>query len=215
MDIGRPSTGPESRPPTTNIMAEDITQLLDSVRAGDKEAESRLISLVYAELRAIASRQIHRERTGHTLQTTALVHEAYVKLFAQPQQSWKDRVHFFAFASQVMRHILIDYARTKFAGKRGGGSKVVPLDEALIISEDRLEELLILEDALAKLEHHDSRVTQVVVMRFYGGLDIEEIADFLQVSVRTVKRDWKYGRTWLKAELSPKGAHVIEQPRSS
>jgi len=196
-------------------MSEDITQLLDSVRAGDKDAESRLISMVYAELHVIASRQIQRERTGHTLQTTALVNEAYVKLFAEPQENWKNRVHFFALASQVMRHILIDYARTKFAGKRGGGAKFVPIEEALTISEDRLEELLILEDALTKLEHHDSRVTQVVVMRFYGGLDVDEIADYLQVSVRTVKRDWKYGRTWLKAELSPKGAYVLERPRPS
>ena len=196
-------------------MAEDITLLLNHVRCGDKDAESRLISLVYDELHTIALRQIHRERCGHTLQATALVNEAYVKLFSRPQGDWKDRAHFFAIASQVMRHILIDYARASLAGKRGGGTALLALDEALVFSEDRLEELLVLEDALVRLERHDPRVIQVLVMRFYGGLNLEEIAHVLQVSIRTVKRDWKYGRAWLKADLKPGGGREPEPSRSN
>lgn len=195
------------------VVAEDITLLLNHVRSGDKDAESRLISLVYDELHSIASRQIHRERSDHTLQATALVNEAYVKLFAQPQGDWKDRAHFFAIASQVMRHILTDYARASLAGKRGGGLPLLPLDEAIVFSENRLEELLVLEDALARLELHDARVIQVLVMRFYGGLKLEEIAHVLQVSPRTVKRDWKYGRAWLKADLNPASDHEPEPSR--
>jgi RNA polymerase sigma factor (TIGR02999 family) len=196
-------------------LPEDITLLLNSTRAGDKDAESRLISLVYAELRHIAARQLHRERPGHTLQTTALVNEAYVKMFTSSQTTWKDRAHFFGFAAQVMRHILIDHARTHLARKRGGGTRLLPLDEAIVVSPDRLEELLVLEDALLNLEQHDPRVGRVVVMRFYGGLDVDEIAYVLQISTRTVKRDWNYGRAWLKAELTSKAGNELQGPRSN
>jgi RNA polymerase sigma factor (TIGR02999 family) len=187
-------------------VSDEITQLLRNVRAGDKAAESRLIELVYGELREIAARYLRRERRGHTLQATALVNEAYVRLVALRETDWKSRAHFFAVAAQVMRHILVDYARNRLSEKRGSGQPAMPLDEALTFSDDRLEQLLVLEDALQKLEVHDARANQVVVMRFYGGLSTDEIAEVLQVSVRTVKRDWNYGRAWLKSELGPRPA---------
>jgi RNA polymerase sigma-70 factor (ECF subfamily) len=183
-------------------MAEDVTQLLKSLRTGDKKAESRLIALVYDELRTMASRFMRRERADHTLQTTALVNEAYLRLVVQRETDWKDRAHFFGVAAQVMRHILVDYARGRLSGKRGGGMANIPLDDALVISEDRLEDLLVLDSAFQKLEEEDPRATQVVIFRFYGGLTVEEIAEVLRISPRTVKRDWNYGRAWLRAELS-------------
>jgi RNA polymerase sigma factor (TIGR02999 family) len=185
-------------------VAENITQLLRDVRTGDKNAEARLIELVYDELHEIAARNLRRERPGHTLQATALVNEAYMRLTSLKETDWKSRAHFFAVAAQVMRHILVDYARNRLSEKRGAGLPALPIDEALTFSDDRLEQLLVLEDALQKLEIQDSRANQVVVMRFYGGLSMEEIAEVLQVSARTVKRDWNYGRAWLKSELGPK-----------
>jgi RNA polymerase sigma factor (TIGR02999 family) len=185
-------------------VAENITQLLRDVRTGDKNAEARLIELVYDELHEIAARNLRRERPGHTLQATALVNEAYMRLASLKETDWKSRAHFFAVAAQVMRHILVDYARNRLSEKRGAGLPALPIDEALTFSDDRLEQLLVLEDALQKLENQDSRANQVVVMRFYGGLSMEEIAEVLQVSARTVKRDWNYGRAWLKSELGPK-----------
>ena len=180
---------------------EDITQLLQSLRTGDKAAESRLVSLVYRELYAIASRLMRHERPDHTLQPTALVNEAYLKLVCQRDTDWKDRRHFFGTAAHVMRHILIDLARQHLAGKRGGGSTFKTLDEVMAISPGRLEDLLVVEDALQRLEIEDPRAGQVFVLRFYGGLDVEEVAEIVQLSTRTVKRDWNYGRAWLKAEL--------------
>jgi RNA polymerase sigma factor (TIGR02999 family) len=185
-------------------VAENITQLLRDIRTGDKNAEARLIELVYDELHEIAARNLRRERPGHTLQATALVNEAYMRLTSLKETDWKSRAHFFAVAAQVMRHILVDYARNRLSEKRGAGLPALPIDEALTFSDDRLEQLLVLEDALQKLENQDSRANQVVVMRFYGGLSMEEIAEVLQVSTRTVKRDWNYGRAWLKSELGPK-----------
>ena len=188
-------------------MSEEITQLLKGVRDGDKAAESRLIELVYGELHAIASRQVRRERPGHTLQTTALVHEAYLRLVAQQDTDWHNRAHFFGVAAQVMRHILVDYARGRLSGKRGAGMAPLALEPSLMFSDDRLEQLLVLEEALQKLENHDARAIQVVVMRFFGGLSMDEIAEVLKVSLRTVKRDWNYGRAWLRAELGPNCTH--------
>ena len=188
-------------------MAEEITLLLSEARAGDKDAESRLIAAVYNELHRLAARYLSQERPGHTLQATALVHEAYMRLFSDSSTDFESRAHFFGMAAQVMRHILIDYARQRLAGKRGSGKLPLSLENALVVADDRLEQLLVLEDALLRLERHDSRVNQVVVMRFYGGLTLDEIAEVLQISSRTVKRDWKYGQTWLKAELAPSSEH--------
>jgi RNA polymerase sigma factor (TIGR02999 family) len=185
-------------------MSNDITQLLVDVRAGDKDAESRLIDLVYRELRVIASRYLRGERQGHTLQTTALVNEAYLKLAGRLRTDWQDRVHFFATAAQIMRNILTDYARHRIAAKCGGGLRPVPLHEALVVSEDRLDEILAIEDALCRLEHIDPRCGRVVVLRFFGGLTIDDIAKVLQVAPRTVKRDWDYSRAWLRSELNSK-----------
>jgi RNA polymerase sigma-70 factor (ECF subfamily) len=185
-------------------MEEDVTQLLRSLGAGDKAAESRLISLVYHELYAIAARLMRHERPDHTLQPTALVNEAYLKLVNQRDTDWKDRSHFFGTAAQVMRHILIDWARQNLAGKRGGGRAFKTLDEVMVIAPSRLEDLLILEDALQRLEIEDPRAGQVFVLRFYGGLGVDEVAEIIQFSPRTVKRDWDYGRAWLKAELKPR-----------
>ena len=157
-------------------MSNDITQLLVDVRAGDKDAESRLIDLVYRELRAIASRYLRGERQGHTLQTTALVNEAYLKLAGRLRTDWQDRVHFFATAAQIMRNILTDYARHRIAAKCGGGLHPVPLHEALVVSEDRLDEILAIDDALCRLERIDPRCGRVVVLRFFGGLTIDDVA---------------------------------------
>jgi RNA polymerase sigma-70 factor (ECF subfamily) len=185
-------------------MSNDITQLLVDVRAGDKDAESRLIDLVYRELRAIASRYLRGERQGHTLQTTALVNEAYLKLAGRLRTDWQDRVHFFATAAQIMRNILTDYARHRIAAKCGGGLHPVPLHEALVVSEDRLDEILAIDDALCRLERIDPRCGRVVVLRFFGGLTIDDVAKVLHVAPRTVKRDWDYSRAWLRAELNSK-----------
>ena len=182
-------------------MDEDITQLLVGVRGGDKDAESRLIDLVYRELRTIASRYLRSERQGHTLQTTALVNEAYLKIAARQHNDWKDRAHFFATAAQVMRNILTDYARHRVAAKCGGGVRPLALQETLVLSEDRLDEILAIDTALRRLEKIDPRSGRVVVLRFYGGLSIEDIAEVLRIAPRTVKRDWNYSRAWLRKEL--------------
>lgn len=185
-------------------MSEDVTQLLNNLRAGDKSAETDLMSLVYVELHAMAARLMRRERSDHTLQATALVNEAYLKLVARSDTDWKDRAHFFGVAAHVMRHVLVDHARQRLTGKRGAGAELLPLDEALVISSDRLEDLLILEDALRKLEAEDWRASQVVIYRFYGGLEVEQIAQVMDIGARTVKRDWNFARAWLNAKLSPK-----------
>ena len=186
----------------------EITQLLKSLGKGDRAAEARLIDLVHAQLRSMAARMMRAESPNHTLQPTALVNEAYLLLVSQKEADWKDRAHFFGVASQMMRHILVDHARKQTALKRGGRTVHFQLDECLVVSQDRLEDLLVLEDALAKLELHDPRAIQVFVMRFFGGLSIEETAEALHVSSRTVKRDWNYGRAWLRTELTGKSERM-------
>ena len=181
--------------------ANDITQMLQRIRKGDKQAESRLISLVYGELHAMAAKLMRREKADHILQPTALVNEAYIRLLAQRETDWQNRAHFFCVASQVMRHILVDYARQRLSGRRGGGMVSVTINETLVVSNSRLEELLVIEDALQDLETEDPRVARVVVFRFFGGLSAEEIAEVMQLSPRTVQRDWQYGRAWLKRKL--------------
>ena len=157
--------------------------------------------LVYDELKRLAKTYMRRERSGHTLQTTALVHEAYLRLVKQQDMFWESRSHFFGIASQLMRRILIDHARGQLRAKRGGKKHVLPLDDAIVYSPRRAEELLNLDAALDRLSRLDARQSRVVELRFFGGLSVEETAEFLRVCSKTVKRDWSMARAWLHAEL--------------
>jgi RNA polymerase sigma-70 factor, ECF subfamily len=179
----------------------DVTALLSELTKGNPEAGTKLIPLVYDELRRLANGYMRRERTGHTLQATALVHEAYLKLLDQRSVDWQNRAHFFGIAAQVMRRVLIDHARGHVREKRGGGAEAVPLDEALVFSPERSEEFLELDSALEKLAALDPRQAKVVEMRFFGGLTVEETAEVLGISPKTVKRDWTVAKAWLHGEL--------------
>jgi RNA polymerase sigma factor (TIGR02999 family) len=187
--------------------SQKITILLHELRAGKKEAESQLIEAVYPQLRKMAGRYIRGERPGHTLQATALVHEAYLQLLGQTDKQWENRAHFFAVASQVMRRILVDYARQKKAKKRDGARQRVELSEGIALSEDRLEEILAIDEALRRLEAWDARQCRVVELRFFSGLTEDEIALVLGVAPRTVKRDWNVARAWLHGELKWGATH--------
>jgi RNA polymerase sigma-70 factor, ECF subfamily len=180
----------------------DITRLLEQVRAGDRAAESRLMDAVYPELRRIAAARLRGERPGHTLQATALAHEAYLQLLGQAEIDWRNRGHFFAAAAQAIRRILVDYARRRKASKRDGARHKIALTEGLAISDDRLEEALAIDEALTRLEQWDPRQCRVVEMKFFGGLTDAEIAGVLGVSTRTVIRDWNVARAWLHGELN-------------
>jgi RNA polymerase sigma-70 factor, ECF subfamily len=180
----------------------EVTLLLHRVAGGDSDAESRLLSLIYAELHRMAGRYMRRERTGHTLQATALVNEAYLRLVDQAGQDWKSRAHFFAVAAQVMRRVLVDHARHHLAQKRGQGMQQVTLDDQLAIGRYEPELFLSIDEALTRLAQWDARQCQVVEMRFFAGLTDEETAEALGISVRTVQRDWGMAKAWLMAELS-------------
>jgi RNA polymerase sigma-70 factor (ECF subfamily) len=190
----------------------DITLLLQQVRSGNSEAESMLMGVVYPELRRIAKRYLRRERSSHTLDATALVNEAYLQLAGQMGKDWKNRAHFFAIAAQLMRRILVDYARTKKALKRGWGRQRVDLTDAAVISTDRLEEIIAIDEALNRLAQWDARQCKVVELRFFAGLSETEVAEVLGVAPRTVKRDWNLARAWLHAELNS-GRVNVESPR--
>lgn len=179
----------------------DVTGLLIEWSKGDQEALSKLMPLVYDELHRLAGRYLRNERPGHTLQTTALVHEAYLKLVDQTNTSWQNRVQFFSAASQVMRHILVDYARSRRAFKRGGDYFRLSLDEAVISSEEKDPDLLILNEALNSLAAIDSQQSRVVELRVFGGLTVEETAEALGVSPRTVKREWSMAKAWLHKQM--------------
>ena len=180
----------------------DVTQLLGQWSGGDGAALDELMPIVYDELRRLAHRQMASERADHTLQATALVNEAYLKLKGQRAARWHNRSQFFAVAAQMMRQILVDYARRNSRAKRGAGAEHVALDDAIIVSADKSDELLAVDDALQKLEQFDKRRSQVAVMRFFAGLSVEEIAEALSISVETVTRDWRTARAWLRNELS-------------
>ena len=184
-----------------NPAPHQVTRLLVDWRNGDQGALEQLIPLVHEELRRVARRHMAHERAGHTLQATALVNEAYVRLIDIRQVNWQDRAHFFAMSSRLMRRILVDFARSKGYQKRGGGAQKVSLDEALIVSEEPGADLVALDDALSALAVFDARKAQVVEMRFFGGLSVEETAEALKVSVDTVMRDWKLAKAWLLREL--------------
>ena len=178
-----------------------ITGLLRELSNGRREALDALMPIVYEELRRIAHAQLRRERGGHTLSTTALVHEAFLKLLNMQQVEWLDRAHFFATSARVMRRILIDYARGKRREKRGGDRVQVPLDEALDIPLVQADDLLDLDEALTRLETLNERFCRVVECRCFGGLSVEETAAVLGVSKATIKRDWAFSRAWLNREL--------------
>ncbi len=180
---------------------DDITQLLRAWGDGNQAALDRLMPLVYAQLRQAAHRYMARERRGHTLQTTALVNEVYVRLAKAREMRWQDRVHFFALSAQMMRRILTDYARARQYAKRGGGAQVVSLDEAPEVSPKPRADLLALDDALKRLAAVDERKSRVVELRYFGGLSVEETGEVLKVSPETVMRDWKLAKAWLLREL--------------
>jgi RNA polymerase sigma-70 factor, ECF subfamily len=181
----------------------EITALLARISGGDRAAEDLLLPQVYVELHRIARRQLGDERAGHTLQATALVHEAYLRLCKNQNIEWKDRMHFYRVAAKLMRRILIDYARQRNATKRGSGAHKESFDEALLISDDRLGLVLEIDDLLNRLAQWAPRLAQVVEMRFFGGLSEQEIAAALNESVRTVKRDWAKARAWLHDQIKP------------
>ena len=178
-----------------------VTDLLVAWSEGDKGAYDRLVPLVYDELHRLAHRHMSGERSGHTLQTTALVDEAYLRLVKQ-KVHWQNRGHFFAIAAELMRRILVDYARQRRFAKRGGDAYRVELDEAMVMARERSSELIALDEALKRLAEFDERKSRVVELRFFGGLSVEETADVLKVSVNTVKRDWSTARAWLFKEVT-------------
>ena len=178
----------------------DVTRLLTDLREGKPHAEEQLIPLVYDELRRLAAGYLRKERSGHTLQATALVHEAYIRL-ADQKAGWQNRSHFFGVAAQVMRRILVDYARAHCAEKRGSGGVKAPLDEAMAVSSAPSRELLDLDEALTRLAAMDARQARVVELRYFAGLSVEEIAELLGCATRTVTRDWRLAQAWLRHEM--------------
>jgi RNA polymerase sigma-70 factor (ECF subfamily) len=181
---------------------EEVTQLLIGWGNGDKGALDRLIPLIYDELRRLARYYMRRERSGGTLQTTALANEAYMRLIDQRNVRWQNRAHFFGIAAQLMRRILIDHARKRDNVKRGGDVRKVPLDEAALVSQGRAADLIALDEALTRLEAIDERKSRVIELRFFGGLNIEETAEVLSISPATVQREWSMAKAWLYREIS-------------
>jgi len=179
----------------------DVTRLLVAWKDGDRSALDDLLPLVERELRLRARGHLRRERPGHLLQTTALLNEAYLRLVRQKDVTWQNRAHFFAIASQAMRRILVDHAKTQRRQKRGGGAPVVSLDDVAVMSPQRSEELLALDAALHKLAAFDERKARLVEMRYFAGLSVEETAEAMGVSVATVMRDWRVAKAWLQREL--------------
>jgi RNA polymerase sigma factor (TIGR02999 family) len=179
-----------------------ITQLLKAWGNGEQEALEQLIPLIYSELHRLAHRYMERERNAHTLQSTALVHEAYERLIDLKEVSWQNRAHFFGVSARLMRRVLVDYARSRRYSKRGGEWRQVPLNEAVAVFRDRRTDVVALDDALSTLAGIDPRKSRVVEMRFFGGLSIRETAEVLNVSPETVLRDWRLAKVWLLRELS-------------
>lgn len=187
---------------TRSPAPDHVTQLLIDCSNGSQDAFKQLFPLIYEELRRLAHRYMTQERPGHTLQTTAVVHEAYLRLIDQKHVQWQNRAHFFAIASQMMRRILITHAQSHAYAKRGGGALKVPLDEAAVLSQERASDLIALDEALKGLTAIDPRRSQVVELRFFGGLSNEEIAEVLNISTNTVTRDWNVAKAWLHREMS-------------
>ena len=180
----------------------EVTQVLLDWNSGDQGATERLIPLVYDELRALARRYLQRERSDHTLQATGLVHEAYLRLVDQDSMTWANRAHFFAVAAQIMRHLLVDHARSRQTAKRGGVREKLEFDEALAPAEEPTVDLLALDDALKELVAFDERKSRIVELRFFGGLTTEEIANVLAISPSTIQREWRIAKAWLRRKIT-------------
>lgn len=191
-----------------NLAREDVTVLLGQLAKGNDAAASKLIPLVYDELRRLAGGYMRRERNDHTLQPTALVHEAYLKLIEQRAVDWQGRAHFFAIAAQMMRRVLIDYARGHLRDKRGAGERAIPLDEALVFAPEQSSELVKLDESLERLAKLDPRQSKIVELRFFGGLTVEQTAEVLGISPKTVKRDWSMAKAWLHGDLKQDHGNV-------
>ncbi len=187
----------------------EVTLLLGQLTRGEEGATAKLIPLVYEELRRLARSHMRRESEYHTLQTTALVHEVYLKLVDQRSVDWKGRSHFFAIAAQMMRRILVDHARGRLREKRGGGDRPIPLDEAFVFAPERSLELIKLDQSLERLERIDERQCKIVELRFFGGLTVEETAEALGVSPKTVKRDWSMAKAWLHGDMKTSHARSL------
>jgi RNA polymerase sigma factor (TIGR02999 family) len=183
-------------------LPQNVTQLLIKWSHGDPAALENLIPLVYEDLRRLAHHYLRSERAGHTLQTTALAHEAYFRLASQKKVDWQNRGHFFAVCAKIMRRILVDYARSRGSAKREGEARKTPLSEADVLSQQRPPDIVAVDEALKELEAIDPRKSEVVELRFFGGLTIEETAEILKVSHATVEREWSTARAWLYRELS-------------
>jgi RNA polymerase sigma factor (TIGR02999 family) len=186
-----------------------VTEWLVAWSGGDEAALERLVPVVHAELRRLARREMRRERPEHTLQTTALVNEAYLRLVDVRGVSWNDRAHFFAMAARLMRRVLVDHARSRRYQKRGGGAKAIPFDEGLAVRPEPGADLVALDEALRALAGLDARKSQVVELRFFGGLSVEETAAALDVSPSTVLRDWRLAKSWLLRELDGRPGHAV------
>jgi len=191
----------------TAVSSSEVTGLLQAWGRGEEEALQKLMPLVYEQLRAAARRHMVREQTGHTLQTTALIHETYLRLVDVRRIKWQNRAHFFAICAQLMRRILIDFARSRGYQKRGGAMRQVNFDQAMLVTAEPDLDLLALDDALNRLAEVDSRKSRVVELRFFGGLGVKETAEVMNVSTDTVMRDWKLAKVWLLRELSGGGRH--------
>ena len=187
--------------------SQEVTGLLQAWSNGDESALEKLTPLIYAELRTLARRYMGRERKGHTLQATALVNEAFLRMIGPSRIEWQNRAHFFALSAQLMRRVLVDFARSRGYQKRGGEAPQVSLDEALMIAPGRTSDLVALDDALSALSKVDPRKAQVVELRFFGGLTAEETAAVLRVSADTVLRDWRLSKVWLLRELKRGSGH--------
>ena len=185
----------------------DVTQLLSAWSSGDETALEQIIPLVYRELHLRAERYMAAEQSGHTLQTTALVNEVYLRLIDLPQRNWENRAHFLAICAQLMRRILVDFARSRNSQKRGGGPRNLPLDEALTVCGEAPQEIIKVDDALKNLSTFDARKSRVVELRFFGGLGVEETAEVLKVSPETVMREWKMAKIWLIREIRGSKKH--------
>ncbi len=185
----------------------EVTVLLQAWSAGDAEALEKLTPLVYRELHRAARHYMAGERTGHTLQATALIDEVYLRLIDARRMDWQNRAHFFGVCAQLMRRILTDFARSRRYQKRGGGAEVMPFDEALVVGPEPNRDMVALDDALKRLSLVDERKSRVVELRFFGGLDVKETAEVLRVSIETVMRDWKLAKVWLLRDLSGAKRH--------
>lgn len=182
--------------------AHNVTLLLNHLRAGDRDSLDQLMPLVYDELRQLAASQLHRERGNHTLQATALVHEAWLRLVGQHSVDWQNRAHFFSIAAEMMRRILVNYANHRHADKRGGHVPKLSLEEAANFAAEREIDLILLDEALTRLAVFDPRQARIVEMRYFGGLTVEEVAEVLEISTPTVKREWRMAKAWLHSQIS-------------